>query len=122
MKKLLGFLIALVLFSLLAWAQQPTGSSIAFGTAGSTCQAPSTGNTIICGTSTGAQISINGAAYVPITNGVLSFGGRTGAVVPAANDYSYAQLSGKPTTISCTTATFQSGGPAALTASGCTIQ
>lgn len=122
MKKLFGFLVALGLFTLLAWAQQPTGSSIAFGTSGATCQAPTTGNTIICGTSAGVQISINGAAYVPLANGVLSFSGRTGAVMPAANDYSYSQLSAKPTTISCTTATFQSGGPAALTASGCSIQ
>ena len=32
--------------------------------------------------------------------GVTSWNTRTGAVVPAANDYSFAQLSGKPTTLS----------------------
>lgn len=105
MKLLMGFIVALILFSLLVLAQQP-GSSVSFGTGGSTCQAPAAGTTIICGTATGAQISINGAAYVPLSSGMVS----------------YSQLSGKPTAISCTTASFQSGSATPLTASGCTIQ
>jgi len=51
---------------------------------------------------------------------VTSWNGRTGAVTPAQGDYSYAQLSSPPTTLSCGTwAISQSG---ALTASGCTIK
>jgi len=33
----------------------------------------------------------------PVSTGVLSFNGRTGAVSPASGDYSYAQISGTPT-------------------------
>lgn len=40
------------------------------------------------------------AAVASGTAGVASFNGRTGTVVPASNDYSFASLSSKPTTLS----------------------
>ena len=39
----------------------------------------------------------------PTASGVTSFNGRTGAVVPAAGDYSYSQLSSPPTSVTAGT-------------------
>ena len=76
--------------------------------------AVSSGATVYCFAGDGLWISLNGAAFTQAgsgggTAGVTSFNGRTGAVVSAANDYSYAQLSAHPTAINCG-------------ATGCTIQ
>ena len=73
-------------------------------------------------------VRYSGAAYqllVPAASpsgGVTSFAARTGAVVPAANDYSFSQLASPSTTLSCTTAQLSSGSSGTLTASGCTIK
>ena len=48
----------------------PTGSSFGFGIGTSSCQSPTTGLVIICGTSTGIQVSVNGGTYGPITGAV----------------------------------------------------
>lgn len=44
---------------------------------------------------TGISVNNGGVGVVTVTNtGVVSFNGRTGAVVPATNDYTYAQIGG----------------------------
>jgi hypothetical protein len=59
----------------------------------------------ICFAADGIWLSINGAAFTQLgaasAVGVTSFNGRTGAVVPSANDYTYSQLASPPTTINC---------------------
>jgi len=69
-------------------------------------------------------VALNGGPFqkatAAVASGVSSWNGRTGAVLPAANDYSYSQLSGKPTTVSCTTYTISNTG--GISFSGCTIQ
>lgn len=56
--------------------------------------------TSFCYADDGAYQSIHGAAWVPMGGGgvpgVTSFNGRTGAVVAANGDYTYAQLSAVP--------------------------
>jgi hypothetical protein len=72
----------------------------------SACPLSVSGQWLICGygsASTGYAFcgSFNGGACVPLSSGtvgVTSFNGRTGAVVPTAADYSFAQLSGTATT------------------------
>lgn len=72
----------------------------------------------------GAYLTANGAAYFLLQkasgqSGVVTFAGRSGNVTPAQGDYSYAQLNGQPTTISCGTASHSNTG---FTASGCSIK
>src|SRR5579863_126235 len=62
------------------------------------------GLTQFCFASDGLWQSLSGAAYTQIGGGaagVTSFNGRTGAVLPATGDYSYAQLSAPPTKVNC---------------------
>jgi hypothetical protein len=70
----------------------------------------------------GLYVSANGAAFFlvgkAIPGGVQTFNSRTGNVLPATGDYSYGQLSGKPTAISCSTSAQSNTG---LTANGCTF-
>jgi len=40
--------------------------------------------------------ALSGGGHTPFLNIVTSFNGRTGAIVPAANDYAYSQLGGVP--------------------------
>lgn len=100
------------------------------GGALSTCPAPAAKALIFCNVAgdtanpDGAYVSANGATYMgplaPATaSGVTSFNKRTGAVLPAANDYTYSQLSAPPTTITCTTFTQSNTG---AVGSGCTIK
>jgi len=79
MRYLGGFAIALALFALIAWAQAPVGSSMALGLGTANCQSPTTGQTILCGTSTGLQVSTNGAAYIPAA-GTLNYQNALAAV------------------------------------------
>jgi hypothetical protein len=86
------------------------------------CPAPVSGSNILCSVTDGYYASVAGASYVKISataGGVASFNGRSGAVAPAAGDYSYSQLSGLPTTLSCATVSVTNSG---LVASGCTIK
>ena len=50
---------------------------------------------------------------------VIAFNGRSGNVLPAADDYKYSDLANKPTSISCGTATHSNTG---FTASQCSLQ
>lgn len=88
------------------------------------CPAPVSTSNILCSVTDGYYVSVAGAAYAKInvgaqTGGVSSYNGRTGNVLPAANDYKYSDLAGKPTQISCSTST---QGNTGFVASGCTIQ
>lgn len=73
----------------------------------------------------GAYVTANGVAYFLLQkaatggNAVATVFGRTGNVVGAQGDYSYSQLSGQPTTLSCSTSSQSNSG---FTASGCTIK
>jgi len=72
-------------------------------------------------------IAVNGGAFVAIpmsaaAAGVTSFNGRTGAVVSVAADYSYAQLSGLPTTTgTCTGGSLTVGDALTTSTSGITF-
>jgi hypothetical protein len=72
-------------------------------------------------------IAVNGGAFtqIPMTTaaaGVTSFNGRVGAVVPTANDYSYGQLSGLPTTTgNCTGGTVTVDGAPTYATTGVTV-
>lgn len=48
------------------------------------------------GTKDGTKFLRDDGAWTAISSAVTSFNGRTGAVVPAANDYSWSMLSGTP--------------------------
>lgn len=117
---------------LVCWSILAGQSALTVSPAGllSACPTPSAKALIFCnvagdsGNPDGAYVSANGAAYFKVGasaggGGVTSYNGRTGAVTPQSNDYSYSQLSGKPTTLACTTASHNNGG---FSASGCTIQ
>jgi hypothetical protein len=64
-----------------------------------------------CFAADGLYISLNGAAYAQIaaTAGVISFNGRTGAVLPATGDYTYAEIAGTPPTGSVTSVNGKTG-------------
>jgi hypothetical protein len=72
----------------------------------SACPPSAAGGWTICGYGTATSgyalcVSFNAGACTTLstgTAGVTSFNGRTGAVVPAAGDYSFAQVSGTATT------------------------
>jgi hypothetical protein len=79
----------------------------ASGTTTTNCGTPASGSTPpLCGVATGWYVW-NGTAWVQLgtvtASGVMSFNGRTGAVVPAAGDYSYSQLSSPPTSVTAGT-------------------
>lgn len=87
--------------------------------------------TTFCAAADGLWQSINGAAFTQVgavaPTGVTSFNGRTGDVVSAANDYSYAQLSKPPTNLSGCNASVSTSGTTAgtsgsLSAQGCVIK
>ena len=113
-------LVAITIAVAFAFGQQfaattPSGALTA-------CPAPVSGSNILCSVTDGYYASIAGGTYVKISataGGVASFNGRSGAVAPAAGDYSYSQLSGLPTTLSCTTVSVTNSGLVAL---GCTIK
>ena len=44
----------------------PTGSSFGFGISTGSCQSPTKGLVIICGTSSGIQVSTDGSSYGPV--------------------------------------------------------
>ena len=60
-----------------------------------TITTPSNGQILTYNSTTSKWIN-----QAPAVNGVTSFSGRTGAVIAAANDYSFSQIAAKPTTIS----------------------
>lgn len=84
-----------------------TAVPFAFATTSAThtaCPAVVTGTSQYCFAADGFWQSIAGAAYAQLgasVTGVTSFNGRTGAVTSATGDYSYAQLSSQPTSLSC---------------------
>ena len=121
----LGIIVAIVTFVFVVVAQTV---SVSPAVALANCAAPTAGALLYCNVANdpanadGMYVSANKAPYFKVgasSGGVLSWNGRTGSVMPAANDYSYSQLSSPPTTISCTTAQQSNSG---LTASGCTIK
>lgn len=135
-KKLLiaAFVAVLVIFAI--WAvsmrmQAQSSYSMFPGGTLAQCTVPAPGLLVFCNVagdpanSDGAYVSANGAPYFLIgktvqQNGaVLTFNGRAGAVMPTQNDYSYTQLSGKPTTINCQKFAHANVG---MVATGCTIQ
>lgn len=118
--------IAVVLLMVLALGAQTVSpfSLLTQNGALTSCQSPAAGFNGVCAVTDGYYVTINGAAYIkiPLTQGaggVQTFNNRTGNVLPAAGDYSYSQLQGQPTKISCTTSSQSNTG---FTASGCTIQ
>lgn len=74
---------------------QPTSSQLIYyqGTGAATLvlSSPST-QTLVCGPDYNWYVTASAASSM---NNVSSFNGRTGAVTPAANDYSFSQLSGQ---------------------------
>jgi hypothetical protein len=73
-----------------AW---PTGATVTSGLA-------------LCATTSGLYWAVNGGAFQAVAGaagGVTSFNGRTGAVVSASGDYSFAQLSSPPTSVTAGT-------------------
>jgi hypothetical protein len=92
----------------LVFAQAPAGSSVAFNSTG-TCQAPAAGLTILCGTPTGAEMSVNGGAFASLQGvpGAAGPAGPAGAPGPAGT---------MPTSFACTTITVTSTG---VSLSGC---
>lgn len=90
----------------------------------STCPTPVAGANILCSVTDGYYASISGAAYAKINvgtqqAGVSSFNGRSGNVMPAANDYKYSDLANQPTSLTCTTGT---AGNTGIAGSGCTFK
>jgi hypothetical protein len=113
MMKSIGYFLAVVLVVLLALAggayfakpaeaqTAPLGLTFASTLAG--CQSVGQNTLCLFGSSTtpSAAVSMAGGAFVALTSaappppaGVTTFNGRSGAVVPALNDYSFAQLAG----------------------------
>jgi hypothetical protein len=122
-------LILLVAFGLVLSHSQ-SSLSISPGSTLSACPAPAAKALIHCNVAgdgsnpDGDYVSANGAAYFLVSKvgagGVTSVFGRTGAVAAAANDYSYAQLSSPPTTVTCSTFTISNTG--GLVATGCILK
>jgi hypothetical protein len=73
MRYVWGVVIALIVLVVFAWAQAPSGSSVALGLGSASCQSPTTGQTILCGTSSGLHVSTNGAGYIPAIGDVLNY-------------------------------------------------
>ena len=106
-KNLFGlFVFGLVLAALVVGSRAQVPNSPYSFTVGpathTSCPAVATGVTIYCFPSDGIWVSLAGAAYVQIASngvvtGVVSFNGRTGAVVPVASDYAFSQISGVAT-------------------------
>ena len=123
--------VTLVIFLSASLVSSQSFAAFSFSPIGATtgnCPSPvvSSNAAILCPVGSGSSyqmyVSYNGGAYAPLTgaaNGVASWNGRTGVVTPAANDYTYAQLASKPTTINCGTASHSNTG---LVASSCVIQ
>jgi hypothetical protein len=55
------------------------------------------------------SVSRNGGPYTALVAGVSSFNGRTGAVLPATGDYTYAEISGTPPTAAVTSVNGKTG-------------
>ena len=125
MKKTLIVIAFLLVLNLLR-AQSSGNGVIVLTTAGapSSCAWPTgatwTNAMALCGTNAGLYWALNGGTFGPATNnGVASYNGRTGNVLPAPNDYKFSDLAAKPTALNCSTATHQNTG---LQASGCVFQ
>jgi hypothetical protein len=120
-------IIFILVYGVHAQAPATAGLSLNAATSLSQCPQPAAGSGmwLICPVNAtaggGVYSSINGAAYALLgagAQGVTSFNGRTGAVVSAAGDYSYPQISGTmPFPAGCPVGTV---GPAGITfGSGC---
>lgn len=123
MRKTVIAIIVLMAVSLIAQSANQF-SMVTPNAAVTGCPAPVAGSNILCSVTDGYYVSISGGAYAKINvgssqSGVVTFNGRSGNVTPTANDYSYSQLSGLPTTISCAVSSQSNSG---FTASGCTIK
>jgi len=127
MKKL-GIVIAFLLALNLLSAQSSNNGVFVMTQANSpsSCAWPSgatfTNAMALCATSGGLYYALNGnATFNPVgaASGVVTFNGRSGPVLPAANDYKYSDLANKPTSLNCSTS---NQGNTGLTASGCTFQ
>lgn len=106
----------IVVILLAAFAGNYLGNTVAHAQAAAVLQltgswsthtacAPTAGQTTLCIASDGLWISLSGGTFTQLgaasSAGVTSFNGRTGAVVPTANDYTYSQLASPPTTVNC---------------------
>lgn len=134
MKKLVVLAMVLAFFAGASYRSigvkaQSMGVSPSAATTLAGCPAPAANFMNFCqvtgdpANASGAYVTANGAPYFLLkasagTAGVVTFNGRSGNVAATANDYSYSQLSGKPTTISCSTSSQSNTG---FTASGCSI-
>lgn len=109
-----GSIILLNVATSVSGCTWPTGATITQGMA--ICPINNSGTLSLA-------LAANGGAFAAYPGaqaiGVTSFNGRTGAVVPTANDYTYAQLATPPSTQNCTTATQSNIG---LVTSGCTFK
>lgn len=71
------------------------------GSGGSGYTLPIANSSTLGGVKIGSGLAIDGSGILSATNsGVGSFNGRMGAIISQAGDYSFASLSGKPTTLS----------------------
>lgn len=119
MKRSYVYLSIAIVFLLVAIGYAQTtlsGSSMGFTTSSGTCQAPTSGISILCGTSAGFQQSINGAAYAGISGtpgpvGPQGPAGPTGATGPQG------PAGAAPSTLTCTGFSVAQGGAIQLT--GC---
>lgn len=126
MKRIVSVLI-LVGFTFGVYLSGQSSVTITPGSLLSACPTPVVGSkaTILCpvvgdpANPDGLYVSTNGSTYsVGQAGGVKTIFGRTGDVKAATGDYSYGQLSGTPTKVTCSTATISASG---LVASGCVI-
>jgi hypothetical protein len=73
--KTLGAMIFAVLLAVgILGAQAPSGGSVAFNIGTTSCQNPATGLALLCGTTTGVEMSVNGAPYASIVGPAGSAG------------------------------------------------
>lgn len=120
-----GWIAALILTGFVILQAQTPGSSLAVTNA-STCPTPVVGLFSFCKPAAGGAVTFTdeGSAYAPAnlsgtTAPVTTVFGRKGAVVAAQGDYSYAQLSSPPTSITCATVTISAAG---FVGSACTLK
>jgi len=85
-------------------------------------------DSVVCVATDGVSFSYQGSPFVKVASptgsitGVTTWNGRTGAVAPIANDYSFSQLSGQPTSLQCSNANISTGASGTLSASGCSFK
>lgn len=122
-----SLLVSIALLTI-AWAQANQWSTITPSGSVSSCPATATGQDGQCAVTDGYYFSVGGGPYQKaLTSGsvVSSFNNRSGAVVPATGDYSFAQVSGQlagaqmPATVTCNMEVTVNGTTQTVTLSGC---